>query len=110
MARHLARAGWRLLARRVPVHGVEVDLVLARRQRVLLVEVKSGRRRGPRWRPADRFGSRERARLERALLAWRRRRPADEEAEVRLYEVLAPRGARARIERVALGGSARAPD
>ena len=100
MARHLQRAGWRLLARRAPLHGVEVDLLLERGDRVLLVEVKSGRRSGPRWRPADRFGPSELRRLQRAARGLRRSAGEGLVIELRLYEVLARPGIAPRLEHV----------
>lgn len=73
-ARELARAGWRIDARRVRTAHVEVDLVAREGALRVLVEVKSGRAftvprpRGatlppPRWRPAQRFDARRAARL-----------------------------------------------
>lgn len=75
-ARSLARAGWRIDARRVRTAHVEVDLVAREGGVRVLVEVKSGRAftvprpRGtelppPRWRPGQRFDARRATRLAR---------------------------------------------
>ncbi len=68
-ARHLARRGYRIVARNLRVGGVEVDLVARRGRRVVFVEVKT--RRGDRFgAPEESLTARQRARLVRAAGAW----------------------------------------
>jgi putative endonuclease len=70
-AEHLARAGYRIVARNVRAGGVEIDVVAERPGLVVFVEVKARRSRG--------FGSPEEAvdpakcaRLVRGARAWLR--------------------------------------
>jgi putative endonuclease len=67
-AEHLARAGYRILARNVRAGGVELDLVAARGELVVFAEVKTRRRAGPGGHEAVDF--RKRARLVRGAAAW----------------------------------------
>lgn len=78
-ARHLARSGWRILARRLRTRSGEADLVVSRGATLAVVEVKtarvshvpkpSGRTLSPnlelRWRPGYRCDARRLARLRR---------------------------------------------
>jgi putative endonuclease len=68
-AEHLARAGYRIVARNVRAGGVEIDLVAARGRLVVFVEVKarSGRGFGA---PEEAVDARKRARLVRGARAW----------------------------------------
>src|SRR5262245_8840479 len=68
-AEHLARAGYRIVARNVRADGVEIDLVAARGALVVFVEVKarSGRGFGA---PEEAVDARKRARLVRGARAW----------------------------------------
>ncbi|HXK26581.1 MAG TPA: YraN family protein [Myxococcota bacterium] len=70
-AAHLARAGYRILARNARADGVEIDLVAARGDLVVFVEVKTRRHDG--------FGGgaaavdfRKQVRLARGAAAWLR--------------------------------------
>jgi len=70
-AGHLTRAGYRILARNVRAAGVEIDLVAARGDLVVFVEVKT--------RSSHAFGgalaavdARKQARLARGAAAWLR--------------------------------------
>ena len=70
-AEHLARAGYRIVARNVRADGVEIDLIVARPGQVVFVEVKARRSRA--------FGLPEEAvdvakcrRLVRGARAWLR--------------------------------------
>jgi putative endonuclease len=73
-ARHLARQGYRIVARNVRAGGVEIDLVARRGSLLAFVEVKTraGRRFGA---PEEAVDARKRARLVRAAAAWLRDHP-----------------------------------
>lgn len=76
-ARHLARLGWTILARRLRTRAGEADLVARSGDLLVVVEVKTGRshsiprprgarlpdRLGLRWRPGKRCDARRLARL-----------------------------------------------
>jgi putative endonuclease len=68
-AEHLARAGYRIVARNVRSDGVEIDLVAARGELFVFVEVKTraGRRFGA---PEEAVDARKCARLVRGARAW----------------------------------------
>jgi len=68
-AEHLARAGYRIVARNVRADGVEIDLVATRGSLVVFVEVKtrSGRGFGA---PEEAVDARKCARLVRGARAW----------------------------------------
>lgn len=68
-AEHLARAGYRIVARNVRAGGVEIDLVATRGRLVVFVEVKtrSGRGFGA---PEEAVDARKCARLVRGARAW----------------------------------------
>jgi putative endonuclease len=68
-AEHLARAGYRIVARNVRADGVEIDLVAARGELVVFVEVKTRNGRGF-GAPEDAVDARKRARLVRGARAW----------------------------------------
>ena len=70
-AEHLTRAGYRILARNVRAAGVEIDLVAARGDLVVFVEVKT--RRGSGFGGAlAAVDARKQARLARGAAAWLR--------------------------------------
>jgi putative endonuclease len=71
VAQHLARRGWRILARNARAGGVEIDLVVARGGVVAFVEVKTRRSRAH-GAPEEAVDARKRARLARAACAWLR--------------------------------------
>ena len=68
-AEHLARAGYRIVARNVRADGVEIDLVATRGPLVVFAEVKarSGRGFGA---PEEAVDARKCARLVRGARAW----------------------------------------
>jgi putative endonuclease len=68
-AEHLARAGYRIVARNVRADGVEIDLVATRGLLVVFVEVKtrSGRGFGA---PEEAVDARKCTRLVRGARAW----------------------------------------
>jgi putative endonuclease len=68
-AAHLARAGYRILARNVRAGGVELDLVAARGDVAVFVEVKTRRSAGA-GSAAEAVDARKRARLVRGAAAW----------------------------------------
>lgn len=70
-AEHLTRAGYRILARNARAAGVEIDLVAARGDLVVFVEVKA-RRSGAFGGALDAVDARKRARLARGAAAWLR--------------------------------------
>lgn len=78
-AQELTRTGARVLARRLRLAGVEVDLVVEDGFGVACVEVKTSTARPDgaptRWRPADRVGFDRIARQRRAADELARRRP-----------------------------------
>ena len=102
-ALHLARAGWRILARRLRTHAGEADLVVRRAETLAVVEVKTGRVApiprpagatlppdlGLRWRPGFRCDARRLARLHRVAVALvEAERPRPVRSRVDLVEVL----------------------
>ena len=86
-AEHLARAGYRIVARNVRAAGVEIDVVAERRGLVVFVEVKTRRTRGF-GAPEEAVDPAKCARLVRGARAW-------------LGEH-APPGARARFDVIAV--------
>jgi putative endonuclease len=68
-AEHLARAGYRIVARNVRVDRVEIDVVAARGELFVFVEVKTraGRRFGA---PEEAVDARKCARIVRGARAW----------------------------------------
>jgi len=85
-AEHLARAGYRIVARNVRAGGVEIDLVAMRGGLVVFAEVKARRGRGF-GAPEDAVDPRKCARLVRGARAWLREH-APGAARVR-FDVLA---------------------
>lgn len=68
-ARHLARQGYRIVARNVRAGGVEIDLVARRGRLIVFVEVKT--RRSARFGPPElAVDPRKQARLVRGAGAW----------------------------------------
>ena len=90
-ARHLARHGLAVVARRLRTAAAELDLVVRDGDALACVEVKTGRR-GPRFTPGDRVDRRRLERLHRAarILAVRSGRPV----RVDLVEVQLTDGSR----------------
>ena len=70
-AAHLARRGYRIVARNVREGGVEIDLVALRPGLVVFVEVKTRRGRGF-GAPEEAVDARKCARLVRGAAAWLR--------------------------------------
>ena len=79
-ADHLARCGYRILARNPRAGGVELDLVAERRGVVVFVEVKTRRssRQGP---PESAVDPRKQARIVRGAAAWLREQRRSRSAE-----------------------------
>jgi putative endonuclease len=78
-ARHLERAGWRVLARNFRFGHKEIDLIVRRGRTVAFVEVKTRTRL--RWgHPLEAIDARKRAEIERVARVWLARygRPGDE--------------------------------
>ena len=86
-AEHLARAGYRIVARNVRAGGVEIDVVAERPGLVVFVEVKTRRTRGF-GLPEEAVGPAKCARLVRGARAW-------------LFEHASP-GVRARFDVIAV--------
>jgi putative endonuclease len=72
VARRLARAGWRVLARRLVMREHEIDLVAREGAVLVCVEVKTGRP-GPRYRPGARLRADDLCGLRRCARALARR-------------------------------------
>jgi putative endonuclease len=91
-AAHLARLGWRILARNVRAGGVEMDLVATRRDVVAFVEVKTRRSRafGPGELAVD---GRKRGRLLRGAAAWLGEHPGRRGRRVRFDVIVCDVGA-----------------
>lgn len=88
--RLLRAAGWRLLARQWRCRWGELDLVLHKPQRLLLVEVKARRcRPGGAWGRAG-LGPRKLRRLERAWACWIEAHPLLATCPVELVYALVP--------------------
>ena len=88
--RLLQERGWRLLSRQWGCRWGELDLVVAKPGRLLVVEVKGRRRRGPDgWGLASLRRS-KRQRLERAWHCWLECHPAWAESAVELVYALVP--------------------
>lgn len=68
-AAHLARRGYRIIARNVRAGGVEIDLIAARPGLVVFVEVKT-RRSAAYGSAEEAVDRRKRARLVRGAAAW----------------------------------------
>ena len=68
-AEHLARAGYRIVARNVRADRVEIDLVAERGTLVVFVEVKTRASRGF-GAPEEAVDARKRARIVRGARAW----------------------------------------
>jgi putative endonuclease len=68
-AEHLARAGYRIVARNVRADRVEIDLVAERGTLVVFVEVKTRAARGF-GAPEEAVDARKRARIVRGARAW----------------------------------------
>ena len=95
--RHYRRRGYRLLASNVRAGRYELDLVLRRGRRILVVEVKE--KAGDAFgHPLEMVDDEKQRRLRLAAQAWLARRP--ETAGLRVsFDVIAVRGSR--LERVA---------
>jgi len=88
--RLLQRSGWRLLARQWRCRWGELDLLLHKPQRLLLVEVKSRRRCGPDGWGAASFDAAKRARLEAAYGCWLAAHPRYQRCSLELVLALVP--------------------
>ena len=95
VARRLRRAGWTLVARRLPTPDGEIDIVARRPGVLACVEVKSARGSPDdlRWRPGLRIDAETLAR-QRNAARWLARRSGDsrERGRVDLYEVFLQSG------------------
>lgn len=88
--RLLQQAGWCLLARQWRCRWGEIDLLLHKPQRLLLVEVKSRRRSGrDGWGQAS-FDRAKRRRLAQAYACWLARHPQHQWCSVELVLALVP--------------------
>ena len=87
--RLLAQRGWRLLSRNWRCRWGELDLVLEKPPRLLLVEVK-GRSGGWDGWGAAALGSPKRRRLERAFACWQAAHPDHADRPTELVYALVP--------------------
>ena len=87
--RLLQSRGWRLLARNWRCRWGELDLVMAKPQRLLVVEVK-GRRSGADGWGAAALGPHKRQRLERAWRCWLAAHPHQAAVATELVYALVP--------------------
>lgn len=88
--RLLGTRGWTLHSRQWRCRWGELDLVLSKQQRLLLVEVKARSRCGPDgWGQAS-LGPRKRLRLQRAWNCWLEAHPARADCPVELVYALVP--------------------
>lgn len=90
VARLLQDRGWRLLSRQWACRWGELDLVMAKPARVLLVEVKGRRRCGPDGWGLGSVRRGKRQRLERAWHCWLESHPAWADSAVELVVALVP--------------------
>jgi putative endonuclease len=74
-AAHLSRAGYRIVGRNVRAGGVELDLIAARGNLCVFVEVKTRRSRNQ-GLPEEAVDARKRERLVRGAAAWMREQGA----------------------------------
>ena len=86
----LRRRGWRVLNRNWSCRWGELDLVLQKDRRLLVVEVK-GRTEGHRDRNGlDAFHRNKRRRLARAISCWRANHPESDELLLQVILALVP--------------------
>ena len=88
--RLLQQRGWRLLARQWVCRWGELDLVLEKQGRLLLVEVKGRRQAGPDGWGVGSLRRGKRQRLERAWHCWLESQPMWAECPVELVYALVP--------------------
>jgi putative endonuclease len=88
--RLLQERGWRLQDRNWRCRWGELDLVLAKPQRLLLVEVKGRRRAGPDGYGLAALGPQKRRRLARCGQCWLAEHPDWGEASVEVVAALVP--------------------
>ncbi len=88
--RLLRQRGWQLLDRNWRCRWGEIDLVLAKSDRLLLVEVKARRRQGADGGGRGALGAQKRLRLERAWLCWLAAHPQWGDAPVEQVAALVP--------------------
>lgn len=88
--RLLREAGWRPLAQRWRCRWGELDLLLHKPQRLLLVEVKGRRRCGPDGWGVRRLDRRKRRRLEAAYGLWLAAHPHYQRCSLELICALVP--------------------
>ncbi len=88
--RLLLERGWQLLDRNWRCRWGEIDLVLAKSDRLLLVEVKARRRQGTDGGGRSALGAHKRLRLERAWLCWLAAHPQWADTPVEQVAALVP--------------------
>ena len=89
-ARLLRAAGWQLLASQWRCRWGEIDLLMHKPQRLLLVEVKSRRRCGPDGWGVASVDAAKRRRLEAAYACWLAAHPRYGECTLELVVALVP--------------------
>ncbi len=89
-ARLLRAAGWRLLANQWCCRWGEIDLLLHKPHRLLLVEVKSRRRCGVDGWGVARFDAAKRRRLAAAYACWLAAHPRYQRCSLELVLALVP--------------------
>ena len=88
--RLLQQRGWTVLARNWRCRWGEMDLLMAKPGRLLMVEVKGRRRCGSDGWGVGAFDHRKRRRLGRTLACWVAQNPAWQEVGVQLVWALVP--------------------
>ena len=88
--RLLRRRGWQLVSQRWSCRYGELDLVLEKQQRLLVVEVKSRRCRGLDQWGLRAFNKRKQLRLMRAIACWQETHPYFAEHSLELVLALVP--------------------
>ena len=86
----LQARGWELLSRQWRCRWGELDLVLAKSRRLLVVEVKGRRRAGPDGWGQGSLGAAKRAKIDKAWSCWLAAHPAWASATVELVYALVP--------------------
>ncbi len=93
----LKQRGWALLEHRWSCRWGELDLLVSKPQRLLLVEVKARSRCGPDNWGLGAFGSQKRRRLERCFSCWLALNPNWHGASVQIALTLVPLVSRPRL-------------
>ena len=86
----LEATGWCLVCRNWSCRWGELDLLMAKPGRLLLVEVKGRRRCGPDGWGVSALGARKRMRLARAWACWQADHPEWAEAQLEWVAALVP--------------------